>query len=101
MINLIVQTFSKQPLMQKIEKLLHSTYFFFSLAKRYFKKCKLAELLETKGNKMLHHINTKWISMLFPIKGASITSCPCWKSSMDLSSLLKVMLVLFMILLGF
>jgi hypothetical protein len=39
--------------------------------------------------------------MLFPIKGASITSCPCWKSSMDLSSLLKVMLVLFMILLGF
>jgi len=137
MINLIVQTFSKQPLVQKIERLLHSTYTYFpSLAKRYFEQCKLAELLETKEYKMLHHINTKWIFMLFPVKGvfeeykplvmemnndlhailvakttleflcgveviwASITSCP-WKSSMNLSNLLKVMLVLFMTLWGF
>ncbi len=70
MINLVVQTFSKQPLVQKIERLLHSTYSYFSSSpKKYFEQCKLVELLETKGNKMLHHVNTKWISMLFPIKG--------------------------------
>jgi ABC-type proline/glycine betaine transport system permease subunit len=124
--------------MQKIERLLHSTYIYFSsLTKRYFEQCKLAELLETKGKKMLHHVNKKWISMLFLVKGffkeykplvvemnndlhailvaktpleflcgvevvwASITSCPCWKSSMNLLSLLKVILVLFMTLWGF
>jgi len=70
MINLVVQTFSKESLVQKIEKLLHSTYTYFSFSpKRYFEQCKLAELLEMKGNKMLHHVNTKWISTLFHVKG--------------------------------
>jgi hypothetical protein len=70
MISLVVQTFSKQPLMQISERFLHSTYTYFSFApKKYFEQCKLVELLETKGNKMLHHVNIKRISMLFPIKG--------------------------------
>jgi hypothetical protein len=59
--NLIMQTLSMKPLMHKLEGLLQATYTYFSSSpKRHLEQCKLAQLLETKGNKLLHNVETKW-----------------------------------------
>jgi hypothetical protein len=52
MINLVVQTFSKQPLVQKIERLLHSTYTYFSSSpKRYLSNANLLNCWRQRGTR--------------------------------------------------
>ncbi len=47
---LIMQTFSMQPLMHKLEGFLQATYTYFSSSpKRHLEQCKFAQLLEQKG----------------------------------------------------
>jgi len=52
----------------KLEVLLQTTYTYFLFSpKKCLKQCKLAELMETKNNKLFRNVNTRWISM-FPTK---------------------------------
>jgi hypothetical protein len=52
--------------MHKLEGILQATYTYFSFSpKRHFEQCKLAQLLDTKGNKLLRNMKTRWIFMLF------------------------------------
>ncbi len=42
--------------------------FFYKSLKCHLEFIKLAQIMETKGNKFFHNIKTKWISMLSPMK---------------------------------
>jgi len=44
-------------------------FFFDKFPKHHLEFVKPAQIMETKGNKLLHNIKTKWISMLNPMKG--------------------------------
>jgi hypothetical protein len=53
----------------KLKGSFNSIYIYLSFSpKRYFDQCKLAKLLDTKDNKLLHNLKTRWMSMLFPTK---------------------------------
>ncbi len=66
--NLVI-TLSFLKLISKVESLLAEMYNYFAHSfKQYLEFCKLAESLESKGNKLLKNIKTQWISMLSPCK---------------------------------
>jgi hypothetical protein len=68
-INLPMQIIFVVPLVSKLERLLQTTYMYFSSSsKRHFGHVILAKLLETKGLKLLHNVMIRWISILSPIK---------------------------------
>ena len=51
-----------------IEKLLKKLHSYFSKSpKRHLELDKLAELLQSKGGKILNNVTTWWISMLSPL----------------------------------
>jgi hypothetical protein len=53
----------------RIETLLAALYRYSSKSpKRHLELQKLAELLESKGRKILQNVKTRWISMLSPLK---------------------------------
>lgn len=65
--NLAVQTLSLQPVVKRIEDMLASLYAYFAHSpKRHLEFVKLAELMQSKGLKILKNIQTRWISMLSP-----------------------------------
>jgi hypothetical protein len=58
---------SKYPIVARIESLLQSFHgYFYKSNKRYLELQKLANLMETKGNKVLWNVTTRWISMRSP-----------------------------------
>jgi hypothetical protein len=67
--DMVVQTFSIQPIVGKLEGLLQTMHTYFSSShKKHLEHGILAKLLETKGLKLLHNVKSRWISMLFPTK---------------------------------
>jgi hypothetical protein len=68
-INLVVETLSNYPMVSRLESLFQSMYSYFCRSNnRHTELQKLADLMETKGNKMLKNIETRWISMRSPAK---------------------------------
>jgi hypothetical protein len=58
---------SKYPMVARIESMLQSLHGYFCRSnKRYPELQKLANLMETKGNKVLRNVTTRWISMRSP-----------------------------------
>ncbi len=55
-----------QPLVHKLEGFFQATYTYFSYSsnRQILEQCNLAQLLETKGNKLLCNVKTRWIFML-------------------------------------
>jgi hypothetical protein len=70
MINLVVQFFFSLPIVACLKDLLQSIYTFFCKSQFfcYLEFIKLAQIMETKGNKLLCDIRTQWINMLSPLK---------------------------------
>jgi len=67
--NLVVATLSSLKLVSKVESLLVGMYnYFIHNPKQHLDFYKLAKILESKGNKLLKNIKTRWISMLSPCK---------------------------------
>ncbi len=67
--NLVAQTFSNLPLVSWIENLLQCLYGYFNHSpKRHLKCTKIIKIMETKGNKILWNIKTRWISMISLVK---------------------------------
>jgi hypothetical protein len=65
--NLAVQTMSKYPMVARIESMLQSLHGYFCRSnKRYPELQKLANLMETKGNKVLRNVSIRWVSMRSP-----------------------------------
>ena len=65
--NLAVKTLSALPMVERIEDMLMSLHAFFAKSpKRHLEFVKLAELMHSKGLKILKNIKTRWISMLSP-----------------------------------
>jgi hypothetical protein len=68
-INLVVETMTKYPMVSRLENMFQSVYSYFCRSnKRHAELQKLADLMETKGNKMLRNVDTRWISMRSPAK---------------------------------
>jgi hypothetical protein len=66
-INLVVQTLSNFPMISRLEGMLASIYSYFCRSnKKHAELQKLASIMETKGNKMLRNVTTRWISMRSP-----------------------------------
>lgn len=62
-----METLSTLPIVQRIEEMLQSLHAFFAHSpKRHLEFQKLAEVLHSKGLKILKNIKTRWISMLSP-----------------------------------
>ena len=92
--NLVVQIMSKYSMVVRLENLFGHIYSYFCGSnKRHDELQKLANLMETKGNKMLRNVQTCWISMRTPAKcvfseyktlmvkmGVDMTPC-CWLQS--------------------
>ncbi len=67
--NLALQTLLVFPLVKCIENLLKTLHAYFAHSpKRHLEFTKLAKIMETKGNKILHNVKIQWISMLNPAK---------------------------------
>jgi hypothetical protein len=67
--NLVVAMLSSLRLVSKVESLLARMYNYFARSpKRHLEFCKLVEILESIGNKLLKNIKTWWLSMLSPCK---------------------------------
>ena len=70
-VNLCVQTLSNFPMVSRLESFLQSLYSYFCRSnKRHVELQKLANLMETKGNKILRNNTTRWISMRSPARRA-------------------------------
>ena len=55
--NLAVEALENLPVLQKIEDMLHDLYSYFCKSpKKHIEFCKLAELMETKGLKILRNV---------------------------------------------
>jgi hypothetical protein len=68
-INLVVETLSNYPMVSRLESLFQSMYSYFCRSnKQHAELQKLVDLMETKGNKMLRNVDTRWISMRSPAK---------------------------------
>jgi hypothetical protein len=66
--NLAVEVLGQTPIVSGIEELLADIYTFFCKSpKKHLEFVKLAELLNSKGNKILRNIKTRWLSMLAPV----------------------------------
>jgi hypothetical protein len=67
--NLAFKALSKHGVFVAIEKVLAAAHAYFSKSpKRYLEFKKLAELTETKGLKMLKSVETRWVSLIEPIR---------------------------------
>ena len=67
--NLAMSYLSDLEMVARIETLLIILYKYFSKSpKRHLELQKLAELLESKGRKILRNVKTRWISILSPLK---------------------------------
>jgi hypothetical protein len=67
--NLAFKPLSKHGVFIAIEKVLAAAYAYFSHSpKRYMEFNKLAELTETKGLKMLKSVETRWVSLIEPVR---------------------------------
>jgi hypothetical protein len=65
--NLVVEALEKLPILHKTESLLVDLYSYFCKSpKKHIEFCKLVEVMETKGLKILRNKKTRWISMLSP-----------------------------------
>jgi hypothetical protein len=63
-VNLVVKTLSKYPMVSRLERIFQSMYLYFCKSNKCHAELqKLDDLMETKGNKMLRNIETRWISM--------------------------------------
>jgi hypothetical protein len=70
--DLAVEAMSDLPFVQKLEALCKSLHSYFSVSpKRHLEFQKLAEVVETEGLKILKHVQTRWISLLEPLKRIS------------------------------
>jgi hypothetical protein len=66
--NLVVQALSMFRLVKHIENLLQTLHVYFAcFLKRHLEFTKLAQMMETKGNKILGKIKIWWILMLSPV----------------------------------
>ncbi len=67
--NLVVITLSNVPLLHQLEGILQNIYvFYLHNLKKFVEFQKLANLLNTKDNKILWNVKTHWILMLSPSK---------------------------------
>jgi hypothetical protein len=67
--NLAVEALSGLPVVQKLESLCKALHSYFSGSpKRHLEFTKLAEVVETEGLKILNKVQTRWISLLEPLK---------------------------------
>jgi hypothetical protein len=67
--NLVVQTLSEFEVVKHVEDILAALYSYFSSSpKRSLEFQNLAACLESKGNKILRNVKTRWISMLGPAR---------------------------------
>ena len=65
--NLAVESLSDLPMVEGIEDMLANLYTYCCKSpQKHLEFLKLAELMETKGLKILRNIKTRWISMLAP-----------------------------------
>lgn len=68
-LQLAVKTLSDMLCMQSIEKVLAKTYNYFAHSpKRHHEFVKLAEVMETKGVRLLKNVKTRWVSMIEPLR---------------------------------
>jgi hypothetical protein len=64
-LNLAVESLSDLPMVEGIEDMLAHLYtYFFKSPQKHLEFLKLAEVMETKGLKILRNIKIRWISML-------------------------------------
>jgi hypothetical protein len=76
-INLAGQSLGYLTFIAKIERYMLNTYGYFNHSpKRHLQFQKLAQTLETKGNKILKNVKTKWMSMLDPLKKIMVVHHP-------------------------
>ena len=67
--NLAVEAMSGLPFLQKSKGLCKRLYsYFLESPKRHLEFTKLAKVVETEGLNMLRHVQTRWISLLQPLK---------------------------------
>lgn len=67
--NLAVLTFFSLLMVARLKDLLQSIYiFFYKPPKSHLKLIKLAQIVETKGNKLLRNIKFQWIVVLNLLK---------------------------------
>jgi hypothetical protein len=65
--NLAVKTLSSLVVINRIEDLIQSLHSYFARSpKQHLEFVKLAEVLETKGLKILRQVKTRWLSMMSP-----------------------------------
>ena len=67
--NLAFKTMSQHDIMSRIEGLLKSSHAYFKHSpKRHLEFIKLAEVMETKGLKLLKNVKTRWVSLIEPLR---------------------------------
>ena len=65
--NLAIEILGQMPIVSCIEELLAGIYTFFCKSpKKHLEFVKLAELLNSRGNKILQNIKTRWLNMIGP-----------------------------------
>lgn len=65
--NLVVKTLANYPMIARLEGLFQSVYFYFCRShKQHSELQKLADLIETKANKMVRNVDTRWIFIRSP-----------------------------------
>jgi len=66
--NLVVQSLQDLTLIVKIKSFMFNIYGYFNHSpKRHMKFQRLIQTLETKGNKILKNVKTRWMSMFSPL----------------------------------
>jgi hypothetical protein len=67
--NLAYKALSMMGIFKAIENVLNVTYAYFKQSpKRFAQFRQLAELTETKGLKMLRNVETRWVSLIEPLR---------------------------------
>ena len=67
--NLAFKTLSQLDIMSRIEGLLQSSHVYFKHSpKRHLEFVKLADVMETKGLKLLKNVKTRWVSLIEPLR---------------------------------
>lgn len=65
--NLVVQAMSRTYVVARTEVLVQKIHEYFSKSsKKHLDFTKLADIMETKGRKILKHVRTRWLSLLLP-----------------------------------
>jgi hypothetical protein len=68
-LNLVVQSLAETDIVSQMEALLTTLYAYFAkLPKKALEFSNLAEVMETRGRKILKHCRTRWVGMLAPAK---------------------------------